>query len=740
MAGPLKFLLPQRLRGHSRQIFALKAWRDSFNDVLAYVMLVGLPIVCLTTFPILWRKELHSLIALIVSIWVFLAVHTFWVRRNYKHRRLVWVSVTYILTISFFIALGPSHARPTWLLFCVILPTLFFGVRGAVLATAFNVLWLGALYLLMDPASAAWADTFAQGRANWVMFMLSSSLLCLGAGIPVGLLISHLDSALRQEQAVREKLSEEGQQLSQANERLRSEMAERKEVVRALQRSEERYRLVVDNAMEAIVISQEGVVQFVNKRAEDISGLSRKRFQGTSMLELIHPDDREMVYQRYQARMSGQDVPSQYRFRIKTVQGRTVWFDNYAVLVEWDGNPATLSFLTDITALVESEQESRQYERQLRQAQKMEAIGTLAGGIAHDFNNILTAIMGYAELLQMKLKGNGKEPQYVEHILAAGKRARDLIHQILTFSRQTEKQAKPVRLKVLVNEALKLIRASLPSTVEIKSVLNSDALVMGDASQLHQVIMNLCTNAGAAMAGGEGTLEVLLSEVEVDSALTSQYQDIKPGRYLKLEVKDNGCGMAQEVLARIYEPFFTTRARGEGTGLGLAVTHGIVKAHQGLIYAYSEPGHGSSFQVFLPLIEPMAQEETASEDTSYQGHGTVLVVDDEPVIVELAQEMLQALGFEVVTAKDGQQALEILDQDGAEFDLVITDLTMPHITGDKLARQIGQAHPGLPVILSTGFRSKISQQRMDEMGIKALIQKPMLTGQLVRAIRQALGD
>jgi signal transduction histidine kinase len=276
----------------------------------------------------------------------------------------------------------------------------------------------------------------------------------------------------------------------------------------------------------------------------------------------------------------------------------------------------------------------KETEAQLIQAQKMEAIGTLAGGIAHDFNNILSSIMGYTELALYEIEDETELHEYLQEVLVAGGRAKDLVLQILTFSRRTEKALKPVQLEPILKEVFKLLRASLPATIEMKQNISSNPIVLADPTQIHQLIMNLCTNASQAMEKNGGTLEVGLGEVQLEKGFTDRHADINPGAYMKLSVSDTGCGMAPEVMERIFDPFFTTKEKGKGTGIGLSAVHGIVKSHGGAITVYSEPGKGSNFKAFLPLIEKEVAEDEAIEQTILTGNESVLFVDDEQALVK----------------------------------------------------------------------------------------------------------
>ena len=393
----------------------------------------------------------------------------------------------------------------------------------------------------------------------------------------------------------------------------------------------------------------------------------------------------------------------------------------------------------DITEIRRAEEGKAVLQEQLNQAQKMEAIGTLAGGIAHDFNNILSVIIGFTEIALMdELIENKPIKSNLEEINKASLRARDLVKQILTFSRQAEYELKPVQVKFIAKEVLKLLRSSLPSTIEIQQDLQSDSPIMADPTQIHQILMNLCTNAGHAMEQKGGILKVDLSNVELDSDFTDRYQDLKPGTYLRLTISDTGYGMPSHVLERIFEPFYTTKEKGEGTGMGLSVVHGIIKSFGGIVTAYSEPEKGSVFNVFLPLLEEKAELKTEVEKPVPTGTECILFVDDEKPLTEIGKWILESLGYEVTTRTSSIEALELFKSVPERFDVVITDLTMPKLTGDKMAEQLLTIKPTIPIILCTGFNAKIDEKKAKAMGIRAFIFKPILKRDIAETVRRVL--
>jgi PAS domain S-box-containing protein len=419
------------------------------------------------------------------------------------------------------------------------------------------------------------------------------------------------------------------------------------------------------------------------------------------------------------------------------------WYVNYDRAIKWiDGRLVRLQVATDITQLKSMEQQRRQTERQLRQAQKMEAIGTLAGGIAHDFNNILSAILGYSELALDDALNDRPSPNYIREIVKAGGRARDLVQQILTFSRQTETEAKPIQVKPIVKEALKLLRASLPSTIEIETNIHSHAIVEADPIQIHQVIMNLCTNAGHAMRDRGGVLTVELSEKTLTSEFTSHFSEMNPGEFLMIEVKDTGTGIAPSIIDKIFDPYFTTKEKEEGTGMGLAVVQGIVQSCRGAVTIISpeHPENGAIFRVYLPIIHSNQPKVTQHQAIVPGGNEHILFVDDEPSLVDLSKKILERLGYRVTIRTSSLEALELFKDQPDAYDLVITDMTMPNMTGDIFAQQLMNIRPDIPVVICTGYSQKITPQLLERLKIRALVLKPIIRDELLLTVRQVLDD
>jgi PAS domain S-box-containing protein len=418
--------------------------------------------------------------------------------------------------------------------------------------------------------------------------------------------------------------------------------------------------------------------------------------------------------------------------------GGSVWLDiQYSPLRSEKGEIThVIQAARDVTHEIE-------LQSQLRQAQKMEAIGTLAGGIAHDFNNILGIILGYSEMAIFDV--GEKSPVYgqLKEIQTAGHRAKELVKQILAFSRKAEKGREPLRISLIVKEAVKLLKAALPSTLEIRQkidISDGESTILADATQIHQVLMNLCTNAAHAMRDRGGILEVGLSAVELSREDRDRPFELDPGRYVKLTVSDTGHGIDPVTIERIFEPYFTTKGTGEGTGLGLSVVHGIVRSHGGAVIVSSEQGAGTTFDVYFPRLESEIAEERHVVSSLPLGSETVLYVDDEEVLVSVARTVLERLGYRVVFSTNGADALEIIRRRANDIDLVVTDQTMPGMTGLELAREILSIRPDMPVVLCTGFSEHATPEAAGAMGIRELLMKPFEMRELAGVIRRLLDE
>jgi signal transduction histidine kinase/CheY-like chemotaxis protein len=410
-----------------------------------------------------------------------------------------------------------------------------------------------------------------------------------------------------------------------------------------------------------------------------------------------------------------------------------------ANLIFLNGQEHILSITRDITDLKKAQRDKEELETQLRQVYKMEAIGTMAGGIAHDFNNILTIILGNADLARHAAgEVSGPLSEYLEQIQNASVRAKEMVRQILTFSRRTQQDLTVVKPHMVFSEAFKLLRSTIPTSVEMQLELSPECpAILADTTQLNQLLMNLCTNAVDAM-DEKGQLRVTLNEITLDKNNTRHRDDLAPGPYVLLAVTDTGKGMTRDVQERIFDPFFTTKKVGSGTGMGLSVVHGIVESHGGMIQVKSMPGRGTTVHVYFPAAAEVREQASDTEPGREKGHEHILFVDDEERLAELAGEILELHGYQVTTRTSSTEALETFSAAPESFDLVITDQTMPKMTGAELSAALLKIKPDLPVILCTGYSSKISAATARKIGIADFSMKPFDMEQLVRTVRTVL--
>ena len=513
------------------------------------------------------------------------------------------------------------------------------------------------------------------------------------------------------------------------------DITERRQAERALVLAEEKYRSIFENATMGIFqTTPDGRILNANSAYAQIIGYTSleevaDHFTDLSGQLYVHPEKRKELLQLMEDRSSVQEYEVQVFRKDRSVAWVSI---NARAVRDADGQ------LLFIEGMVQDITERKALETRLIQAQKMEAIGTLAGGIAHDFNNILAAIIGFTEMAKTKLQQEELHP-YLERVLEASERARNLVSQILTFSRSGTTEIRPIDMGPLIVEGLRLLRATLPSTIEIRQQISSPLpAIPAHPTQIHQVLINLCTNAAHAMRAHGGVIEVTLEALAITPAMAALHADLVPGKFVKLTVADTGSGIAPEIVDRIFDPFFTTKKPGEGTGLGLSVVYGIIEGYGGAITVQSERGEGSAFSVYLPALDTPVEDHQVGLPSIPRGTGRVLLVDDEAMLVAMGRELIEDLGYEVTGIMDSRNALDMVRAQPDRFDLVITDMTMPGMTGTDLARELLAIRPDLPIILLTGFSELITEEKARQMGICGFAQKPLTLELLATLISQAL--
>ncbi len=509
----------------------------------------------------------------------------------------------------------------------------------------------------------------------------------------------------------------------------------------ALRRSEARLRQLINTSYEGIcTVDSDWRITFANRRLAEMLGYSPPEVFGHSVLDFIEPAMREAVRESLAHWMQG--ASGQQELRLTHKDGSKVWtLVSGSPMVDEDGNyTGALGMITDISERKAAEQRQREAEHALERAQRMEALGTLAGGIAHDFNNILSAIAAHAELGRMDLDESHPASERFAQIHTGGQRASDLVRQILRFSRREKPHREVLQLPALIEEAVQLLRATLPRNIELRTHFAPDSpTVFADATQMHQIVMNLSTNAVHAIEGHrghKGRIEMRTEAVSADDVTTP---DLPAGQYVHLSISDNGCGMDKATMAHLFEPFFTTRAPGEGTGLGLSVVHGIIKNHDGVVTVESQPGHGTTFHLYFPAVDPdqlqTARDRAALVVTPGQ---RILYVDDEDTQLLLARRLLERLGYRVTTCTGGSQALAEFRARPEAYDAVITDNAMPGMSGLQLVEELHRLRPEVPVVIASGYLSSDDWQRAEQLGIDEVVLKPQMSAELGPALQRAM--
>lgn len=553
-----------------------------------------------------------------------------------------------------------------------------------------------------------------------------------------------IEEALKRSHADLEaRVQERTVALQRLNTRLQAEIAERHQIEDIVKKREALHRRIVEAVPAGIIqVDRDGRAIHTNSEALLILGLSQEM-----LLQSLPQDWSERVFWEdgqacafedfpvIRCLASGQPQPAT-TLGIRRPDGSLVWAV-FTVIPLLEANQrqvsgAIVTFL-DITA-------RKQWEQQRQQTQKMEAIGTLAGGIAHEFNNLLAIILGYAELGMSELASTHPLGRYLQEIMKASTRARDLIQQILTFSRLENQQHVPTSLARVITEALDFLRASLPDTITLQTAIGADVgAIRADAMQIRQLFLNLCTNAEYAMRATGGRLDIALENVELDAVFASQHAPLQAGPHVQLTVRDTGSGIEPEFIERIFEPFFTTKSVGEGTGMGLAMVHGILTTHQGAITVESSPGEGTTFRLYFPRLPVRSELVVASQTEALpRGQGNILFVDDDVSLVALGQAILERLGYAVTTATTGQEALELFTARPQHFDLVIMDHFMPGMTGEALVVALRRLQPTIPLIFCTGGQQPMTPERAQNVGITALLVKPLTTRELSTTVHRVL--
>ena len=582
-----------------------------------------------------------------------------------------------------------------------------------------------------------WSNTFDFAGRKWEIVCRPSSfyldsrhlwqpwVILIGSLAFTFLLAFYLLRKLKYTTEIEDRINQE----ILTNEKLAKEISNRKQA----EQTATSFGQILERSLNEIYVFNAETLKFiqVNDGARKNLGYSMAELQKLTPLDIKPEYTHDSFLNLLEPLRTGKESVANFN-TIHRRKNKTVYpVEVHLQFVAQDSIPVFVAIILDIT-------EKQKMEEQLKQSQKMEAIGTLAGGIAHDFNNILSVVIGYTELALNEAEKDSVLYQNLKEVFRASERARDMVKHILTFSRQTEQKHTPVHVKMICREVIKFLKASLPANIEIKQKISSDSLTMADPTQIHQLLMNLCTNAGHAMALKGGELEITLIDIHFGEDVLAEHPELKPGAYIEITVSDTGYGISPSIIDRIFDPFFTTKEKGEGTGMGLSVAHGIVGLYGGKIMVSSQIGKGSTFTVYLPIVEREKTPMIIGTESVPTGSERILFVDDETALVNFGKQMLESLGYQVTTRTSSLEALELFKAKPDSFDIVITDMTMPKMTGDELAKELIRVRPDIPVILCTGYSARIDEQQAAALGIKAFVTKPVLRADIAETIRKIL--
>ncbi|MDA8139092.1 MAG: ATP-binding protein [Desulfobacteraceae bacterium] len=724
-------------------------WRAK---ILATMVLSGLAVFIFGLMIAAYLAFAHGLWNLLIidSFGYMLCFGVLFIRGpSYELRASVIVLSAYGIGVLVIGILGPLSGGPIWLFTSAVIAGVLLGSRAALLVVAANGTTIFLLGFLIHQAYFGQGFPFFKTTAATLAAGINFIALNLMVAISVSVLLKRLSSSHHQENLLAGRLEDERQELIKAKAQLEKEVEERKQIEIALRAREAQYRLLADNASDVIWtldISRKKVT-YVSPSIEKMRGFTPQEAMELPLEKTFTPDSRRKV-EKLLSRVlimdhrSGEDRSMTLEVEMYKKDGSTLWAEfSLSLIPDAQGRADVVIGITrDISERKRAEQERIKLEGQLRQARKMEAIGTLAGGIAHDFNNILSAIIGFTELCLDDVSKEAQLHDNLQEILSAGQRAKELVKQILTFARQSTEDVNPIQVSTIVKEALKLIRSTTPATIQISTDIASDAQIMGNPAQVHQVLMNLCTNSVHAMEKEGGTLTVRLTDRVLAADQASTAPELKPGHYLQLTVADTGTGIAREILPFIFDPYFTTKEVGKGTGMGLAMVHGIVETYGGKIEVESQPGQGATFTIYFPVTQNHEVQPVLDSQSLPRGDERILLVDDELSIIRIGAQILERLGYTVTAQSSSMEALALFRKQPMAFDLVITDLAMPNLTGDRLAAKLIAIRPELPILLCTGFSDQLSAENAAALGIRGFAYKPIVRAELAKLVRKALDE
>jgi len=706
---------------------SLVYWR---SQILFAIIMTGWilgTIAIIASIGLYLKEKTWGLALLNACCFVLCAVLIFSKRIRHEVRTSIALIIFYAIGVTVILSVGPLSGGAAWLFSFVVLVAVLLGAKPALIAAVINACTLSLIAWLISTGKIGHHFIFFKTHQSMIATGTNFIVLNIIVAASVAVLVKGLMSTHEKEKALTKALE--------------LEIQERKAAEKDLLDSETKYRLLAENAKDVIWVRDLNMnLVYVSPSVEKVRGYTVEEAMSQSIEEVLTPDSLKKalsLFARFR-QMENSEQADQYLVELehRCKNGRTIWLE---LRMSWmhdkhGKRSGILGVSRDIS-------ERRQLEDQLRQSHKLEAVGTLTGGVAHDFNNILNIIIGNTDLALDDIPDGNPASVCLDNIRTASLRATDIIKQLLNFSRKTDPDLQPLKIIPIIKDVLKFLRSTIPSNIRFKeNISDEDITVRTDPVQINQVIMNLCINAYHEMEETGGILEIAVMKDTLDEDAAGQYPDLTGGDYVKLMVSDTGSGIDPAIFDKIFDPYFTTKETGKGSGMGLSVVHGIVKNHNGAITVDSNLGKGTTFTIRLPAaaIKPGAETETAGEVPV--GNETILLVDDEHLIVSMTEDMLKRLGYEVEARMNPVEGLELFRSKPDRFDLVITDMTMPQMTGVEFSKKLMAIRPDIPVIICTGHSARISAEKAREIGIAAYIMKPVIKQEIATTIRHVLDN